>query len=73
MSSDSERTDGPCLAEEFDAEAARPQIGIAREFFDFLLHNKKWWLLPIVLVLLLMAGLVLLAGSPAGPFIYTLF
>ena len=47
--------------------------GFFVEFRDFLRQNKKWWLLPIVVVLLFMAILVALAGTPAAPFIYTLF
>ena len=43
------------------------------EFWDFLAHNKKWWLLPIVLVVLLLGALVFLSGSGAAPFVYTLF
>lgn len=53
--------------------ASQPQPGIAREFLDFLLHNKKWWLTPIILVLLLVGLLAVLGGSGAAPFIYTLF
>ena len=41
------------------------------EFWEFLCHNKKWWLLPILLVLLLFGILVLLSGTGAAPFIYT--
>jgi len=56
------------------AEAAdQQQIGIVREFWDFLLHNKKWWITPIVLVLLLVGLLVALSSTAAAPFIYTLF
>jgi hypothetical protein len=43
------------------------------ELLDFLLHNKKWWLLPILLVLGFFGLLVIFAGSAAAPFIYTLF
>ena len=43
------------------------------EFIGFLSQNKKWWLLPILLALAAMAGLILLSGSPAAPFIYTMF
>lgn len=43
------------------------------EFWDFLLQNKKWWLLPILLVLMILGALVFLGGSGAAPFIYTLF
>ena len=53
--------------------ARRPQPGIAREFLDFLLYNKKWWLTPIILVLLLVGLLVILGSTGAAPFIYTMF
>jgi hypothetical protein len=43
------------------------------EFWAFLRHNKKWWLLPILLVLLLLGTVIVLMGSGAAPFIYTLF
>lgn len=43
------------------------------EFIDFLKANKKWWLAPILLVLLSLGVLLLLSGSAAAPFIYTLF
>ena len=48
------------------------QPGLLREFVDFLLHCKKWWLLPILLVLLLFGALIALSGTGAAPFIYTL-
>ena len=44
-----------------------------REFVDFLTHNKKWWLTPIILVLLLLGVLIALGGTAAAPFIYTIF
>lgn len=47
--------------------------GLLAEFVNFLLHNKKWWLAPIILALLLVGLLVILGGSAASPFIYTLF
>ena len=44
------------------------------EFWGFLRVRKKFWLVPIFLVLVLMGGLLVLAqGSAAAPFIYTLF
>jgi hypothetical protein len=46
----------------------------AREFWDFLRTRKKWWLGPIVLVLVLFGALVVLTqGSAVAPFIYTIF
>lgn len=47
--------------------------GLLADFVAFLRHNKKWWLTPILLALLLLAGLILLGGSPLAPFIYPLF
>jgi hypothetical protein len=47
--------------------------GPIREFLDFLRYNKKWWLLPILVTLLLLGLLMVLAGSGAAPYIYTLF
>ena len=61
------------FATEFSSEAQAAQTGFLREFLDFLLQNKKWWLAPIVILLLLFGLLVILAGTGAAPFIYTLF
>lgn len=50
------------------------KLKIINEFMEFLMKNKKWWLLPIVLVLLLLGALIVLTqGSVIAPFIYTLF
>lgn len=49
------------------------QPGFVGEFIDFLKYNKKWWLLPIVLVLAMVGGLAMLSSTGAAPFIYTLF
>ncbi len=46
---------------------------IFTEFLEFLVTNKKWWLGPIVLVLLALGGLLLLSGSAVAPFIYSMF
>lgn len=46
----------------------------ARELWAFLGARKKFWLLPILLVLVLFAGLILLtSGTAVAPFIYTIF
>ena len=46
--------------------------GIAREFLDFIVHNKIWWMTPIIIVLALLVALILFAeSSPVLPFIYT--
>ncbi len=44
------------------------------EFWEFLKHRKRYWLLPIVLMLVLLGGLIVLAeNSAVAPFIYTMF
>ena len=60
-------------ASEFSQQAGQSQTGIFREYVDFLRHNKKWWLIPILLVLTLVGVLVVLGSTGAAPFIYTLF
>ena len=61
------------MSEEFAKKASQPSRGILREFWDFLKQNKKWWLLPALIMLLILGVFVVLAGTGAGPFIYTLF
>lgn len=58
---------------DFVSQAAKPQAGLATEFWEFLRDNKKWWLAPIVIAILGLGLLVLLGGTAAAPFIYTLF
>lgn len=57
----------------FDSIAEGSDPGIAREFIWFLRYNKKWWLTPIIVVMLLLVALAFVTTSPAAPFIYTLF
>jgi uncharacterized protein YdaL len=56
-----------------DAAKSKQKTGMAAEFFYFLKHSKKWWLLPIVVMLVVFGVLVFLSGTAAAPFIYTLF
>ena len=60
-------------AEAFEREAQQESKGLLREYVDFLRHNKKWWLIPIIVALLLVGVLIILGSSAAAPFIYTLF
>ena len=49
-------------------------IDFLKEFWEFLNERKKYWLLPIILVLTLFGGLIILSqGSAVAPFIYTIF
>jgi len=49
------------------------QAGIVSEFIDFLGENKKFWMIPLLVALFGLGALILLGGTSAAPFIYTLF
>ncbi len=49
------------------------EMSIVAEFMLFLRENKKWWLLPMIIMVLLLGALFFLGSSPVAPFIYTLF
>ena len=49
-------------------------MSFLKEFWEFLKVRKKYWLFPILLVLLIFGGLIILSqGSAVAPFIYTFF
>ena len=49
-------------------------IDFIKEFWEFLKVRKKFWLLPIIIVLVLFGGIIVLSqGSAVAPFIYTIF
>jgi hypothetical protein len=50
------------------------KLQVIREVWQFMRHNRRYWLAPIVVVLLLVGLLLIVAkGSVIAPFIYTLF
>lgn len=53
--------------------AQQSQPSLVAEFFAFLRDNKKWWLLPILLLIAVLGLLIALASTGAAPFIYTMF
>jgi len=57
----------------FEQAQEEQQAGIVKEFFLFLKHNKKFWMIPILITLLALGALILLGGTAVAPFIYTLF
>jgi hypothetical protein len=57
----------------FQEESAGSQRGAFAEFIGFVVHNKKWWLTPVLIVLVLVGALVVLGGTGVAPFIYSLF
>ncbi len=58
---------------EFEELSQEKQLSLMQEFFVFIMENKKWWLVPILVVFSLVGVLVALASTGAAPFIYTLF
>jgi hypothetical protein len=55
-------------------QVAQRRLGIAGELLSFFAHNKRWWMLPMIFVVLLLGVLLILAQSSViAPFIYTLF
>ena len=59
--------------DEFARQAGVRRIGFLAEMWAFLASNKKWWLAPIIVVLLLFAVLIALSSTAVALFIYTLF
>jgi len=57
----------------FEASGEEKQVSVLGEFFSLVKHNKKYWLIPLVLILLVFSVLIILGSSVAAPFIYTLF
>jgi hypothetical protein len=49
-------------ADDFQRQAEQKSPGLAAEFVYFLLHNKKWWFIPIVVMLLLIGFILVLNG-----------
>jgi hypothetical protein len=49
-------------------------MSFLRELTEFMLSRKKYWLIPIVVMMVIFGGLVVLSqGSAVAPFIYTIF
>jgi hypothetical protein len=48
-------------------------LELLRELWFYLADNKRWWLTPIILVMLLLSLLLVLTASPLGPMFYAIF
>ena len=57
----------------FERAATQSSSGLLAEYLRFLSKNRKYWLTPIIVFLLLIGLLVMLGGSVAGAFIYSFF
>ena len=69
MSEDKKNAD----SDEFEQLAGKRRQSLSAEFWYFLMHTKKWWLLPIIIVMVLIGVLVMAGASGLAPFIYPLF
>ena len=52
------------------------RAGIVSQFFSFVRENKAYWMTPVIIAVLLLAGIIFLGalgGGAAAPFIYSLF
>lgn len=57
----------------FSEQAEGKRRSPLAEFLAFVFQNKKWWLTPIILILVIVGLLAVLGGSGVAPFIYSLF
>jgi hypothetical protein len=60
-------------ADAFEKAAKGRSGGLPSEVWAFARQHKRWWITPIIIILLLVAALVFLGGTGAGPLIYPLF
>lgn len=58
---------------EFLQESQAERGSFLSDYFAFLKRTRKWWMLPVLVVVLLFGLLVVLSATGAAPFIYTLF
>jgi hypothetical protein len=58
---------------DFRELARKPRRSVWLDMWQLLREHKKWWLTPIVLMMLALGWLALFAGGTAAPFLYTLF
>jgi hypothetical protein len=48
-------------------------VGLVRELVELIMHNKKWWLVPVIIVLLVIGLLVAVGSTALAPYLYPLF
>jgi hypothetical protein len=68
-----EHVRGGRLMSDFEDAARNANASLGQELMYFVRHAKKWWLLPVLAIFLIFAGILLLSTTAAAPFIYTLF
>jgi hypothetical protein len=63
----------PTPTNDFEKAAQQKHGNLISEFLGFLKQNRKFWLLPLIIIMLLLTALLFLTSTAAAPFIYTLF
>lgn len=58
---------------DFEAAASQPPRGLLREYLDLLRYHKKYWLAPIIIILLAIGAILVIGGTAAAPLIYAIF
>jgi hypothetical protein len=71
--SDRQEPEADAPKSEFEKLGEEAPLSLPREFLLFLVENKKWWLIPILLALAALGLLAVLTSTGAAPFIYTMF
>jgi hypothetical protein len=61
------------LSEFEQATKDTSRTNLISDFTYLLRSSKKWWLIPLIIMIVVLGGLMLLSGTAAAPFIYTLF
>lgn len=57
----------------FEKAGQQRQTGLLADVWNMLKQNKKFWLIPLIIALLVFGLLIMVGGTAAAPFIYTLF
>ena len=58
---------------EFERAGEEKSLSLVGEFWLFITENKKWWMIPILVVIGMVGLLMILAATGAAPFVYTFF
>jgi len=61
------------MGDDFESASKEKRRSMAGEWVAFLGATRKYWLVPLIVVLLVLTAIVILGSTAAGPFIYTLF
>jgi hypothetical protein len=69
MTEQNDRRGADLLAE----KARQRRTSFLADYWQFLRHERKWWMLPVLVVLFLAGGVIVLAGTAGAPLLYALF